>query len=194
MEENWGVMAVPLHEQITGNVKPTLLVLMCAVGSCAHRVRNVANLLLAKAAVVEGDGHPRRARASRWRVIRQVLTESSLLALLGGLLGGGLAWWGVEVLSQWSAATLPRVEEIALDPRVLAFSLLAAVGTGLLFGLVPALQVSTPNLNDTLKEGGRDSAGGKQNRVRGGLIVAEVAIALALLVGAGLLFRASFAC
>jgi hypothetical protein len=87
---------------------------------------------------------------------------------------------------------LPRVEEIALDARVLAFSLLASVGTGLLFGLVPALQVSAPNLNATLKEGGRGSASGKQNRVRGGLIVAEVAIALALLVGAGLLFKSFF--
>jgi len=192
-KENWGVMMVPLREQITGNVKPTLLVLMGAVGfvlliACA----NVANLLLAKVASRRKEMAIRAALgASRWRVIRQVLTESSLLALFGGFLGVGLAWCGVEVLSQWRGVTLPRVEEIALDLRVLTFSLLAAVGTGLLFGLVPALQVSAPNLNDTLKEGGRGSTG-SHSRVRSGIIVAEVALALMLLAGAGLLVRSFF--
>jgi putative ABC transport system permease protein len=191
---HWGVMLVPLHEQITGNVKPTLLMLMGAVGcvlliACA----NVANLLLAKAASRQKEMAIRAALgASRLRVIRQVLTESSLLALLGGSLGVGLAYCGVKALSHWGSATLPRTEEIALDARVLAFSLFASVITGLLFGLVPALQISTPKLNNTLKEGGRGSTAGLQDRVRGGLIIAEVALALTLLAGAGLLVRSFF--
>jgi predicted permease len=190
-KEHWSVMAVPLHEQITGKMKPALLVLMGAVGfvlliACA----NVANLLLAKAASRQKEMAIRAALgASRRRVIRQVLTESSLLALLGGVLGVVLAYWGVQALSQWSGATLPRAGEIALDARVLVFSLLASVATGLLFGLIPALQVSTPKLNHMLKEGGRSSTRGLQDRVRGGLIVAEVALALTLLAGAGLLVR-----
>jgi putative ABC transport system permease protein len=191
---NWSVMLVPLHEQITGNVKPTLLMLMGAVGcvlliACA----NVANLLLVKAASRQKEMAIRAALgASRLRVMRQVLTESSLLALLGGSLGIGLAYCGVQALSRWSSATLPRAGEIALDGRVLAFSLLVSVITGLLFGLVPALQISTPKLNNMLKEGGRGSAAGLQDRVRGGLIIAEVALALMLLAGAGLLVRSFF--
>jgi len=190
-KEHWSVMAVPLHEQITGKVKPTLLMLMGAVGfvlliACA----NVANLLLAKAVSRQKEMAIRAALgASRRRVIRQMLTESSLLALLGGTLGVVLAYWGVQALSQWSGATLPRAGGIALDARVLAFSLFASIGAGLLFGLVPALQVSTPKLNHMLKEGGRSSTRGLQDRVRGGLIVAEVALALTLLAGAGLLVR-----
>jgi predicted permease len=193
-KENWGVMLVPLHEQVTGKVKPTLLVLMGAVGfvlliACA----NVANLLLAKAASRQKEMVIRAALgASRWRIIRQVLTESSLLALFGGLLGIGLAYWGVEALSRWSGDALPQVEEIALDARVLVFSLLVSVVTGILFGLVPALQVSALSLNHTLKEGGRSSTMDLQGRVRGGLIVAEVALALTLLIGAGLLVRSLF--
>jgi predicted permease len=193
-KEDWTVAATPLHESITGGVKPTLLMLMGAVAfvlliACA----NVANLLLAKAAGRQKEMAIRAAMgASRWRVIRQMLTESLLLGLLGGSLGVGLAYWGVQALSIWGGGDLPRVDEVAIDGRALAFSLLVSVGAGLLFGLVPALQISMYNLNETLKEGGRDSAAWSGHRIRSGLIVAEVALALMLLVGAGLLVRSLF--
>lgn len=193
-KENWTVKVAPLQESITGKVKPILLMLMGAVAfvlliACA----NVVNLLLAKAASRQKEMAIRTALgASRWRVIRQVLTESSLLALFGALLGVGLAYWGTQVLTRWSGAILPRVAEVALDACVLSFSLLAAISTGLLFGLVPALRASTPDINKTLKEGGRGSAIGPRNRTRAGLIVAEVALALILLAGAGLLVRSFF--
>ena len=192
-KEDWTVNAAPLHESVIGGVKPTLLMLMGAVGfvlliACA----NVANLLLAKAASRQKEMAIRAAiGASRWRVIRQMLTESSLLGLLGGSLGVGLAYWGVQVLFAWGG-DLPRVDEVAVDGRALAFSLLVSIGAGLLFGLVPALQVSAPNLNETLKEGSRGSATGAGHRMRSGLIVAEVALALTLLAGAGLLVRSLF--
>jgi putative ABC transport system permease protein len=193
-KEDWTVKAAPLHESVTGKVKPTLLMLMGAVGfvlliACA----NVANLLLAKAASRRKEISIRVALgASRLRVIRQVLTESSLLGLLGGSLGVLLASWGTQALSDWSGGALPRVEEVAVDGRALSFSLLISVGAGLLFGLVPALQVSAPNLNETLKEGSRGSGAGAGHRMRSALIVAEVALALVLLAGAGLLVRSLF--
>ncbi|HEY6399958.1 MAG TPA: ABC transporter permease, partial [Blastocatellia bacterium] len=193
-KEDWAVKVAPLHEHITGRVKLTLLTLMGAVGfvlliACA----NVANLLLAKAASRQQEMAVRAAMgASRWRVIRQMLMESSLLGLLGGALGVGLAFWGVQALSNWSGGDLPRANEVVIDGRALAFSLLVSVGAGLLFGLVPALQVSASNLNETLKEGGRGSVTRSGNRMRGGLIVAEVALALVLLAGAGLLVRSFY--
>jgi putative ABC transport system permease protein len=193
-KEDWAVKVAPLHEHVTGGVKLTLLMLMGAVGfvlliACA----NVANLLSAKAASRQKEMAIRAAMgAGRWRVIRQMLTESSLLGLLGGALGVGLAFWGAQALSNWSGGDLPRVDEVAIDGRALAFSLLVSVGAGLLFGLIPALQVSAPNLNETLKEGRRGSATGAGHQMRSGLIVVEVAMALTLLAGAGLLVRSLF--
>ncbi len=188
---DWGTTIVPLHEQIVGRIKPTLMLLAVAVGcvlliACA----NVANLLLARATARQKEFALRAALgAGRWRIVRQLVTESTLLAVLGGILGVALASWGVQVLSKLGESLLPRAQEAGVDARVLVFSLLVSLGAGLLFGLVPALHVSTPDLNRTLKEGGRTSLGGARNRVRGALIVSEVALALVLLVGAGLLLR-----
>ncbi len=193
-KEHWSAIITPMHEDATAPVKPTLLVLMGAVGfvlliACA----NVANLLLAKAATRQKEMSIRLALgASRGHVIRQVLTESILLALIGGALGVMFAFWGVEVLSKLSEATLPLAREVTVDARVLFFSLVASVGVGIAFGLVPALQVSAADLNSTLKEGGRGSMNDSVSRVRSSLIVSEVALALVLLVGAGLLLKSFF--
>ena len=193
-KKDWGATVVPMHEQITGTIKPTLLVLLGAVGcvlliACA----NVANLLLAKASAGQKEMAIRSALgASRWRVIRQLLAESVLLSLLGGSVGLLLAFWSVGALGHLSVVTLPRVQEVSLDIRVLGFALFVSVLTGVAFGLAPAAQASRLDLNATLKEGGRDSQGGVRNRVRSGLIVSEVALALMLLVGGGLLLNSFY--
>jgi putative ABC transport system permease protein len=189
-----GITLVPLHEQIVGQFKSMLLVLLGAVGfvlliACA----NVANLMLARAATREREIAIRTALgASRARLIRQLLTESLLLALMGAALGLLLAFWLVDVIVAFSPAGTPRVDEVAIDKTVLGFTLLVAVVTGLVFGLVPALSTTRPDFSRSLKEGkGTDrSSGGKA--VRGVLVVIEVAFALMLLIGAGLLIK-SFA-
>jgi hypothetical protein len=180
-----------MHEQITGHIRPTLLVLFGAVGfvlliACA----NVANLLFAKASGRQKEMAIRAALgASRWRVIRQLLTESVLLSALGAMLGLLLAFGTVSAVRNLSAVDLPRAHEVGLDLRVLGFAVLASLLAGVAFGLVPALQTSRPNLYDMLKDGARTSGTGPQSRVRSGLIVAEVALSLVLLIGAGLLLR-----
>jgi putative ABC transport system permease protein len=193
-KEKWGARIVPTHEQMTGHVKPTLYVLLGAVAfvlliACA----NVANLLMAQAAARQKEMAIRSALgANRWRVIRQLLTESLLLALLGGSLGLVLASWGVNMLSRLSEATLPRVWEVSIDGHVLIACVGISLLTGLIFGLAPAWQLCKTDVNYALKEGGRTSAAGFRNRLRSSLIVSEVALALMLLVGAGLLFRSFY--
>jgi putative ABC transport system permease protein len=193
--KGWGVTAVPLQTQFTGNVKPALLVLMGAVGfvlliGCA----NAANLLLARSVTRQREVAIRLAMgASRLRLVRQLLTESVLLALGGGALGLALASGATRLLVSLSPPTIPHIGESSLDAQVLAFTLLVAILTGVIFGLAPALQAIGPKLSEALKEGSQAAAGGFQRlRLRNLLVISEVALSFVLLIGAGLLLR-SFA-
>ncbi|MEP7342577.1 MAG: ABC transporter permease, partial [Acidobacteriota bacterium] len=181
-----------LYERIVGNVRRALWVLLATVGfvlliACA----NVANLTLSRMAVREREVAIRSALgAGRWRVMRQLITESLLLAIVGGACGVLLAVWSLDALVTFNPDNLPRLTEVHINITVLLFTLAVTAVTGLIFGLVPAWQVSRGNLNQMLRDGGRGAGGDvKGHSLRGVLVVAEVALSLIVLIGAGLLLK-----
>ena len=184
------IKLVSMKEDLVGNVRPLLLVLLAAVGfllliACA----NVANLLLARSIARSREFAIRSALGARYaRLIRQLLTESILLSAIGGFLGLVFAYCGMKTLLKALPAALPRIGEVSLDARVLLFTLALSLATGVIFGLAPALKATRTNVQEVMKQSGRGSSGFR-HRLQGTFVAAEVALALILLVGAGLMIR-----
>jgi putative ABC transport system permease protein len=190
-KKDWSVGVAQLQQDLTGDARPTLTILLGTVAlvlliACA----NVSNLLLARGNARAREIAIRSALgAGSGRIVRQLLMESLLLALLGGVLGLGLASFGIELLAKMLAGMLPSMLRPELDWRVLTFSLVIACGSGLLFGLWPALRASRPDLQHVLKESERGSLSASRRRSQSALVVAEFALTIVLLIGAGLFLR-----
>jgi len=194
--KGWSLIAIPIREQMVGSVRAALFVISAAVGlilliACV----NVANLLLARAATRQREIAVRMALgAARSRLVRQLLTESTILAMLGGTLGVALAWAGIRLIVRLDGGEIPRLAGTSVDGRVLLFSLGLTVIAGIIVGIVPALQQSAGNVRSTLGEAARGSSSGREgNRLRRALVAAQVAMALLVLVAAGLLGRSFIA-
>ena len=187
-----GVVLVPLRTQMIGDYQKALVVLLVAVGfilliACA----NVANLMMARTAARDREIAIRRAMgAGQFRLVRQMLTESVLLSSLGGLVGLLLATWGVQLLLGLTPKDIPRLEGVSVDRSALLFTLVVSLGTGVLFGLAPAWHARKLSLNESLREGGRGIAGlARMKRLRSLLVMSEIALAVVLLIGAGLMLK-----
>jgi putative ABC transport system permease protein len=189
VDEGLALKAEPLQEEAVGRARPALLILLGAVGfvlliACA----NIGNLALSRGLKRQKEMGIRAALgASRHRIVRLLLTESLVLALTGGILGTLLAWWGIDALRTWAPGDTPRLDELHVHSGIFWLSLAISILAGVLFGLFPALQSSRPDVNASLKEAGTSSTSGlRHSRLRSALVVAEVALALVLLVGSAL--------